>query len=382
MGNNKNFSCVGKRVCILTSVHAPTDSRIYQHQATTLAEAGYQVTIVAPNTQTYQPSSGTDIIGIPKTGWRLGRIINWFHFIKIALTRQADIYHFHDPDLLLVGWLLRLFTGQPVIYDRHENYQEDILYKEWIPKPLRWVVSAVFARLEKFVAAQLSAVIVTVDDHLVYFANGVTVHNYPNLDHFLELPSLPRDPYKLVYTGSIGETYGIQTLIAMLALLKNSPVYLALFGTYRENDAEDKVRDLLNHYKVEDKYRFQGYIPYKQVREQLVSAQAGFIALQNIPAYYTLYPRKMFEYMACGLPVIASNLRALGQIISDADCGILVEPDNPTAFAEAVQFLLEHPAEARRLGENGRRAVMEKYNWHSEAEKLLDLYHTLLAESQ
>lgn len=370
-----------KKILIFTSVHNPFDTRIYQHQAKTLVNAGYELTLIATDIHAHQTPDGIYIVGIPKPGWRLGRAINWFHFLKISLAQKADIYHFHDPDLLPVGLLLRLITGKPVIYDRHENYQEDILYKEWIPKPFRYGISTLFEKLEKLIAARLSTVIVTVEEHLIYFTNAITVHNYPNLGHFLELPNVPRDPHKLVYTGGIGETYGVQTLIKMLALLKDRPVHLDLFGHYRENQAEVKVQHLLRQYNLGDKFRFHRQIPYSAVKEQLSRATAGFIALQDIPAYYTLFPRKMFEYMACGLPVIASNLKAISQVITEADCGILVEPDNPQSFAEAVNYLLDHPEEARRMGENGRRAVMEKYNWASEAKKLLRLYQTLLDEA-
>jgi glycosyltransferase involved in cell wall biosynthesis len=105
---------------------------------------------------------------------------------------------------------------------------------------------------------------------------------------------------------------------------------------------------------------------------------AGFIALLDLPPYHTAFPRKMFEYMACGLPIIASNLKAINRMITDTNCGILVEPDNPEAFAKAVIYLINHREEALVMGENGRQAVMENYNWAGEAQKLLKLYRSLL----
>ncbi|MFC1975743.1 glycosyltransferase family 4 protein [Chloroflexota bacterium] len=371
-----------EKILIFTSVHDAFDSRIYEYQAKTLVEAGYEIILVAIDIHTHQTPDGICIIGIPKPKWRSGRLFNWFRFVKISFAQKADIYHFHDPDLLPVGLFLKLLTQKPVIYDRHENYQEDILFKEWIPKPLRYVISILFEKLEQFIASRLSAVIVIVDEHLVYFDNAITVHNYPKLEQFLELSDVPRNSHKLIYTGGLGEDYGIQTLIRMLALLKNQPVYLELFGYYRENQAEVKAERLLCQYKLgDDKFRFRGRIPYDEVRKQLVSAMAGLIALQDIPAFYTAFPRKMFEYMACGLPIIASNLKAISRVITDANCGILVEPDNPEAFAEAVTYLIDHPQESRAMGENGRRAVMEKYNWTGEAQKLLNLYQSLLKEA-
>jgi glycosyltransferase involved in cell wall biosynthesis len=78
--------------------------------------------------------------------------------------------------------------------------------------------------------------------------------------------------------------------------------------------------------------------------------------------------------MLAGLPVVASNLPRQGEIVQEAQCGLLVEPGQPKALAEAIQWLLEHPAEAQAMGNRGRQAILQTYNWNSQAQLLLDLY--------
>jgi glycosyltransferase involved in cell wall biosynthesis len=90
------------------------------------------------------------------------------------------------------------------------------------------------------------------------------------------------------------------------------------------------------------------------------------------------WPVKLFEYMAAGLPVVASNFPLWKEIVEGNRCGITVDPLDPKAIAQAIEYLLAHPEEARQMGENGRRAVEEKYNWEKEAEKLLALYKELV----
>jgi glycosyltransferase involved in cell wall biosynthesis len=85
-------------------------------------------------------------------------------------------------------------------------------------------------------------------------------------------------------------------------------------------------------------------------------------------------PVKMFEYMAAGIPVIASNFPLWQEIFSTSECGICVNPLDPKAIGEAIQYLMDHPDEAEQMGRNGRKAVEEKYNWVIEEKKLLDLY--------
>ena len=82
----------------------------------------------------------------------------------------------------------------------------------------------------------------------------------------------------------------------------------------------------------------------------------------------------MFEYMAAGIPVVASNFPLWKEIIEENKCGICVEPANVEQISDAVNYLLNNPEEAQRMGANGRKAVEEKYNWNNEAKTLLQLY--------
>jgi glycosyltransferase involved in cell wall biosynthesis len=82
----------------------------------------------------------------------------------------------------------------------------------------------------------------------------------------------------------------------------------------------------------------------------------------------------MFEYMSSGIPVIASNFPLWRDIIEGNRCGLCVDPLDPRAIASAIDYLVTHPDVARTMGENGRRAVLERYNWAVQANKLTDFY--------
>jgi glycosyltransferase involved in cell wall biosynthesis len=90
----------------------------------------------------------------------------------------------------------------------------------------------------------------------------------------------------------------------------------------------------------------------------------------------------MFEYMAAGLPVIASNFPLWNEIIKSENCGISVDPLNPEEIGNAINWLAENPKEALAMGKNGRKAIIEKYNWENEAETLVEIYKKLLPENQ
>jgi glycosyltransferase involved in cell wall biosynthesis len=103
------------------------------------------------------------------------------------------------------------------------------------------------------------------------------------------------------------------------------------------------------------------------------------VTLHPIRTYLDSLPVKMFEYMAAGIPVIASDFPLWREIVVGHKCGICVDPMDPRAIACAIDYLVAHPDVAREMGENGRRAARERYNWGHEEKRLLDFYGTLLA---
>jgi glycosyltransferase involved in cell wall biosynthesis len=126
---------------------------------------------------------------------------------------------------------------------------------------------------------------------------------------------------------------------------------------------------LLRQYDLEARVQIPGPIPHEKVFDVLVRSHIGLAVLHPDPNYVDSLPTKLFEYMAAGLPVVASNFPLWKEIVEGNRCGITVDPLDPKAIAQAIEYLLTHPEEARRMGENGRRAVEEKYNWEREKEK-------------
>lgn len=364
----------------MTSVHPPFDPRIFHKEAQTLVQAGYKVVLIAPHDKEYENVDGVQIVGLPRYKRRFFRPLNWWRILWAALRQKADVYHFHDPELLPVGWLLKRFGGRRVIYDCHEYYAEAMASRRWIPHIFRPLARIVFEVLESRIASSLSAVVVVTDGLLLSFEEATLLYNFPVKESFVTSTSAVRNKRQLIYVGQLSRPRGIFMLVETMRLLKKyEDVELFLLGRFDSESTKNEVQSLVADADLSGRFHFLGQIPYPELQSYLLRATVGLVPLQPVSQYSKVIPTKMFEYMACGLPIVASDMPLVRHFIGDLNCGILVEPTDPQAHAEAICYLLDHPDKAQRMGENGQRAMEEKYNWESEGRKLLRLYEELLS---
>jgi hypothetical protein len=303
------------------------------------------------------------------TLWRL---------FRSALNTNATVFHFHDPELIPVGVLLKL-VGKRVVYDVHEDVPADVLDKSWIPTSLRWPIARAAAWTEALAACRFDAIVSATPAIATSFPNvkTITVQNFPQLDVQLEAETTPyrdREPL-IVYVGCISELRGAREMIRAVALVcESAPARLQLAGSFDPPESQQEVAKESGWGGVD----FLGWLSPAQVRELLGKCRLGLAVLHATECYMVSQPTKLFEYMSAGLPVVASDFPLWRSVIEEAGCGILVDPVNPAAIAEAIRWLLERPAEAEAMGQRGRDAVRRIYNWENEEQKLIELYARLM----
>jgi glycosyltransferase involved in cell wall biosynthesis len=181
---------------------------------------------------------------------------------------------------------------------------------------------------------------------------------------------------EVCYVGTIAEMRGVKELVRAMALTR-SDARLNMVGAYAEPEVEAEVRTYDSWNKVND----LGVQNRLGVAEVLGRSVAGLVTLHPATNYLDSLPIKMFEYMSAGIPVIASNFDLWKTIVEESHCGICVDPLDPAAIAAAIDYLVNHPEEAKKMGENGRQAVLSRYNWAQEEVKLIAFYKRLLPAS-
>jgi glycosyltransferase involved in cell wall biosynthesis len=368
-----------RKVCLLTSVHQAFDTRIFYKEARSLAETGYAVTVIGQH-DVNEIVEGVQIIGLPRPRNRLQRMVGltWRVF-WLGLRERADIYHCHDPELLLVGILLRLLTRRRLVYDVHEDVPQQILTKDWIPRLVRRLVALLFDPLEKFLARACDGVIVATEGIASRFRrlNPVVVHNFPDVGIPVDAGRVENGGKDrvLVYAGAIGRLRGAFEMIRALEYLEDvDGVRLDLIGSFESPELERALAVLPGYRRV----RYLGWLRPPEVWKRLREADIGLVCLHPVPRYVISWPTKLFEYMAAGLPVVASRFPLWKEIVEGSGCGLVVNPLNPEEIAQAIKRLLEDSELRRKMGQKGRETVLRRYNWHNEAKKLLRLYEEAL----
>ena len=365
-----------KKVCHITSVHCADDVRITHKECASMAQAGWEVHLVASGIAPPGLKNVAHHPLPPQPQTRLWRMLEqpWRAYRK-AKAVDAEVYHLHDPELLPVGFLLKL-RGKSVVYDVHEDVPRDILTKQWVSPVLRAVMASLMEAVERVAARLFDGVVAATPVIAQRFPpkKTVTVRNFPRESEFLT-PGNPakQSPGLFVYVGLINDSRGLDTMLQAASLLRTSGANLELAGP---SDAAD-VEGILSRGPANANVRYLGLLDREGISRMLSTAAAGLVVLKPLQSFQEALPVKMFEYMAAGLPVIASDFPLWRTIIDGEKCGILVDPLDPQALASTMSWILEHPAEAAEMGKRGRAAVRERYNWESEARALLGFYEAL-----
>lgn len=364
------------KIVHLTSVHPRNDTRIFIKQCKTLAAHGYDVTLVVADGKGAARVDDVEIADVGHLPGRLKRMLATTRRVfDQAVALGADIYQLHDPELIPVGLKLK-GLGKTVIFDSHEHTGRQLLSKPYLGPLSRRLLSAGFTRFERYACARFDGIIAATpairDMFLEINPVTVDVNNFPLIGELDAAVPWTDKHGDVCYVGGIGSIRGIREVVQAGASLK-SAARLNLVGRFSEPAVEAEVRAHGGWARV----NYHGFLDRAGVRDVLARSVAGVVTFLPLPNHLDSLPTKMFEYMSSGIPVIASDFPLWREIIEGNQCGICVDPLDPKAIASAIDYLVSHPGIAKTMGENGRQAVLEKYNWDVQARRLIDLYGAL-----
>lgn len=362
------------KICHVTCVHPRYDVRILKKECVSLSNNGYDVYLVVNDDKKDEVYKGVKIVS---TGFvpcnRRDRLMKASSYVlDKALRINADIYHLHDPELLKISKIL-LKKGKKVIFDAHEDTEEQIKDKQWIPKYLRGIVAYLYGKYSLKKMKSLNGIIsVTpniVEKYKKRNANTIMVTNYPILDEEFAVDIISEENY-IFFAGGISEQWCHERIAQ--AVLKLDDVSYMFAG---KSDCKEYIEKIC----INERIKYLEVIPHEKVTEYYKKSIAGMAILEctQVGNEGTLGNTKLFEVMQAGKPVICSDLRLWRDIINEYKCGICVDSSDVNAIANAIKYLMLNHNKALEMGRNGRKAVEEKFNWRTQEKMLVDFYNRL-----
>lgn len=346
-------------------------------EAVSLSESGYEVTLIA-RASASEVKSGVLVVGLPTYKSRLLRMSYGVARATIkAWSLRADVYHVHDPELL-TGLALLHLLGYRTVYDAHELLSAQVLSKPYVLPILRRLMSRICRVIERLGSWAADEIITPSKEYAAPWPPHKTtiVANYPGFSEFSldESDSAKGAPY-VVYLGLISRVRGILQLVKAMAVVNTSTsMKLLLIGPF-ENE------NLLEECQASEGWQFVDYlgvVAHSEVGIHLTGAVAGIVNFLPSPHNSIGQPNKLYEYMAAGIPVVASDFPIWRETISHSGCGVLVDPTSPQSIAAGIVQVVSNPEVAREMGEAARRAMQNSYNWEGQFAKLNATYQRLL----
>ena len=362
------------KVCILTTVHSVFDTRIFHKEAKTLTKAGYDVALIVQHNKN-EIIDGVRIIAIQKMKSRFRRILflSWKTFF-LALGQGSDFYHFHDPELIMVGVVLKLF-GKKVIYDVHEDVPKQILDKDWIGNIFVKKFVAFLVNLIEQTGAFLFNRIVAATPEIAKKlpkTKTIILRNFPilKLINNAILADYKKNKPLIIYAGGLSKIRGIKEVIQAMEYIGDR-AELLLLGKWESEKFKKECENLKG-------WKYTKYLGFKKLEEvygYMKISDIGLSMLYPTKNYSTGLPIKSFEYMACSLPIVMSNFSYWQKIFKEY--GLFANPYDSKDIAKKILFLLNNSAQAKKLREKGKQLVEEEYHWEEENRKLLKMYKDL-----
>lgn len=366
------------KIAHLTSAHPRNDIRIFIKECRSLARCGHTVSLVVADGYGDEVRDGVAVVDVGRSEGRIDRMFKVTRRVYWrSVDLDADVYHLHDPELLPVGLKLKR-RGKKVVFDAHEDVPKQILGKHYLHPWVRRILSWGFAHFEHYACKRFDGVVTATpyirDKFLSINPRSVDINNFPMIGELESAVPWNDKADEVCYVGSIAQIRGVKELVRAMESVRTS-TRLNLVGGFAEAPVEAEVRA----YPGWGKVNALGVQDRPGVREVLGRSVAGVVTLHPVPNYLDALPIKMFEYMSAGIPVIASDFDLWRTIVRESQCGLCVDPLNPAAIASAIDHLVSHRDEAQTMGENGRQAVLSRYNWAREEVKLIGFYDQLLS---
>jgi glycosyltransferase involved in cell wall biosynthesis len=379
------------KICLLVLNNFTNDARVHK-EASTLAAAGYEVSVVAlwqAGLAETEQQSGYRIyrIALKSRSWRnklLSPPIKYLEFAwrvqQLTKKEPAQVYHANDANTLPAAWWVARQNHAKIIYDAHELE----VGRDFNNSRLSWIYRSIWAWPEKLFIKKATNVL-TVSQSIaaelkrIYrIPLPIVILNCPDNPNIAQSTRLrdelgiPKGLLICLYQGHIASGRGVKPFLEAVQLLPDVAGVALGDGPLLE-----EFRQYVQEGKWQRVY-LTGKVSLKDLPYYTSSADLGLVLNENIaPSFYYSLPNKLFEYLHGHIPLIGNNLPEIADIITTTKTGVVVDKVDAQSIAEAINIFVKNPEFYNQCKLNTQLAA-SKYNWQTESKKLLDVYARLL----
>ena len=382
------------KVCLVSTTHSLTDGRIFYRESTTLSKE-YNTTVIGKgDSDRVRFLANTRLVYLSAPRARIFHAALVMKAFVMILREKPSIIQCHEPDTLALARLVRFLSGGriKVVYDVHEHYPSLWSTRKFLPKTLQALLARSIDVFERSLSGGADAVLAVSDSVGRRFHHAKSgpfiIPNYPwrsayQDSTYVRQKATQESAPVVLYAGSVDEKRGIvQFILALKHVRERIPIvkFVILGSLNIGKELWDDIASFLRRQNLEDNFEIKPHIPYFDYYRTLCTATVGVILFQPTLLNNIIgLPNKLFDYMGAGIPVVASDFCEIRKIVMRCKCGLLVDPTQPSQIAEAISELISNDELATTMGKEGRRAILETYNWESEEGNLLAVYRKLLS---
>ncbi len=377
------------KICHITITHNVFDTRIFKKECVSLKQSGYQVVLIAPHNRK-EVVNGIQILPIFR--WRSFKeriLLAPKIAVKMAKDIDADLYHFHDPELFPAMISFAKKTKKKVVWDAHENYRDTIWKLNSLKiKPISWLAAQWFGLMELRAAKNTLAGVVTITDKMAekYRKKGVktcVLANYADLNKFnyegvVNISDKPR----LISSGSHFKGRAVKEVAHSFSLIrKELNAEIVFSGRFTNSELEKEVKSILSETDVEGiNWKVEGSVTFDYlINEAIPQAWVGLVLFDiSDPNNRNGLPNRFFECWANGLPVIVTRDTQVAKLVKEVNGGIVINDNTPEEIAKAFVAIAKDKKSRNEMSKNAYKAVIDKYNWDKNFQDLKNYYNEIL----
>lgn len=366
-----------KEITHFSTVHRRMDTRVLLKECSSIAnDPIFTCNLFLADGGPEEIYNGVKIESVPRPKTKIHRIIfsQAQMFFKLIKTK-SDIYHFHDPELIFTGLMLRVM-GRKVIFDIHEDFPGQLQSKVYLNRPTLLMLSKLYALFEavsiKFFSYNIT-VNETIQKRLQRSTKRVEViYNYPIISEFINIEHNWLSKERTIcYVGGVTRIRGLKSLVEAT---KFSNTKLLLGGSFDEKKFEEELKSLP---EWKSNVTYFGQVTREQMFDIFKKSNLGIIPFLPEPNHVNATPNKFFEYLSAGLPIVISNFEKWQIFINKHEVGKTFNPGDSEDLGRAINVLLSDLNSLKTMSDKSRTLVIEKRNWDNEYAKIKKLYQQI-----